>query len=147
MSDRPQPAGLKPSTMPPARGGRVTNIGLTDAARDQATGYIERRKSEMARFIAELARALRGGAGRLDAGPDVASPAKPFVDGLAGSLDALAESIDERGVGELYRDVAGAARRHPEMALLVAIAAGFGALHLVRTSTSAPATAANRSRL
>ncbi len=132
MSNHPEPPGTKPATASPTRTGRVTGIGLTDAARDQAAGYIERRKSEMARFIAELARALRGGSASRDGRSHGTSGTKPFVEGVASSLDALSVTIDERGVGDLYRDVETAARRHPAAALLVALAAVLGVFHLLR---------------
>lgn len=57
MSDHSRPAGTGP--MAAAK----SPAGLADAVRDQATGYVERRKSEAAGFLADLAKALRGGTG------------------------------------------------------------------------------------
>ena len=41
--------------------------GLADAVRDQASGYADRRKTEAAGFLSEIARALCSGGGELDA--------------------------------------------------------------------------------
>ena len=134
MNDCSEPESPNASAAALTRSGRVTGIGLTAAVRAQATGYVERRKDEIVHFLAEIARALHNGNGRTEETSSITSQAKPFVDGVAGSLDAMSRSLDERDVGDLYRDVESVTRRHPEIGLAVVIATVFGAFHLLRSS-------------
>ena len=139
MNEHPKPKGGKPLADKPTKSKPTTGIGLKDAIRDQMTGYVDRRKAEMAGFLSELAKALRGGGEGLDAG----AQGRTFVEGVADGLDALSQDIDRRGLGELYRDVEGAARRHPEAALALAAVAGFTAFRLLRSTAAEPVTDAS----
>ncbi|MCJ2062764.1 hypothetical protein MKK63_08590 [Methylobacterium sp. J-088] len=134
MNDHSQPAGASPTAA-------KSPAGLADAIRDQATGYVDRRKGEAAGFLADLAKALRGDTERIDDGAQV----KSFVHAVADGLDDLSGNIDRRGLHELYRDAKLVVRRYPTASMAVALAAGYGIFHLQRASrTGDPGPTAER---
>ncbi|MCJ2020444.1 hypothetical protein MKK84_23940 [Methylobacterium sp. E-065] len=128
MNDPTRPAGPAPAADGPMQAAR-SPAGLADAVRDQAGGYADRRKSEAASFLSELARALRSGGKELDG----QTQAKPFVHTVAGNLDALSGHVARRGWRELYRDAEVAARSNPLATALVVGALGYGAFHVLRS--------------
>ncbi len=97
--------------------------------REQASDYADRRRTEAAGFLSDLARALRSGGGELNGH----AQAKPFVHTVADNLDALSGRIASRGWRELYRDAGALARGNPLATALVVGALGYGAFHILRS--------------
>ena len=128
MSDPIRPAGPSPVADGPMQAAR-SPAGLADAVRDQASGYADRRKTEAAGFLSDLARGLRSGGSELDGQAQV----KPFVQTLADNLDALSDQVARRGWRDLYRDAEAVARGHPLATALVVGALGYGAFHVLRS--------------
>ena len=131
MNDPTRPAGPPPAADGPMQAAR-SPAGLADAVRDQANGYADRRRTEAAGFLSELARALRSGGGELAEQAQV----KPFVHVVADNLDALSDRVTRRGWRELYRDAEAVARGNPLVAALVIGALGYGAFHVLRSDDS-----------
>ena len=128
MSDPVRPAVPAPVAEGPMQAAK-SPTGLADAVRDQASGYADRRKTEAAGFLSELARALRSGGGELDG----QAQAKPFVQTVADNLNALSDRVARRGWRELYRDAEAVARGNPLPTVLVIGAMGYGAFHVLRS--------------
>ncbi|MCJ2035552.1 hypothetical protein [Methylobacterium sp. J-068] len=128
MNDPTRSAGLSPAVDGPMQAVR-SPAGLADAVRDQASGYADRRRTEAAGFLSELARALRSGGGKLDG----QARAKPFVHTVADNLDALSNHVARRGLRELLRDAEAVARGNPLATALVASALGYSTFHLLRS--------------
>ena len=128
MNDPTRPAGPPPAADGPMQAAR-SPAGLADAVRDQASGYADRRKSEAAGFLSELAQALRSGGGELDGQAQV----KPFVHAVADNLDALSDRVARRGWRDLYRDAEAVAKGNPLATALVVGALGYGTFHVLRS--------------
>ncbi|TXM90917.1 hypothetical protein [Methylobacterium sp. WL116] len=128
MNDPIRPAGPPTAADGPMQAAR-SPAGLADAVRDQASGYADRRKTEAAGFLSELARALRSGGGELDG----QAQAKPFVHVVADNLDALSDRVARRGWRDLYRDAEAVAKGNPMATALVVGTLGYGAFHLLRS--------------
>ncbi|MCJ2074308.1 hypothetical protein MKK68_01350 [Methylobacterium sp. E-016] len=128
MNDPTRSAGPSPAADGPMQAAR-SPAGLADAVRDQASGYADRRRTEAASFLSELARALRSGSDELDG----QARAKPFVHTVADNLDALSDHVARRGLRELLRDAEAVARGNPLATALVAGALGYGTFHLLRS--------------
>ncbi|MCJ2006338.1 hypothetical protein [Methylobacterium sp. J-092] len=131
MTDPIRPAGPPLGANSPMQAAK-SPAGLADAVRDQASGYADRRKTEAAGFLSELARALRSGGGELDAQAQV----RPFVYTVADNLDAFSDRVARRGWRELYRDAEMVARANPLATTLVVGALGYGAFHVLRSGKS-----------
>lgn len=128
MNDPTRPAGPPPAADGPMQATR-SPAGLADAVRDQASGYADRRRTEAAGFLSELARALRSGGGELDG----QAQAKPFVHAVADNLDALSDHVARRGLRELLRDAEAVVRGNPLATAVVVGALGYGTFHLLRS--------------
>lgn len=128
MSDPTRPAGRSPAADGPIREAQ-SRAGLVEAVRDQASGYADRRTTEAAGFLSDLARALRSGAGALDDGAQV----KPFVYTVADNLNALSDRVSRRGWRELFQDAESVARGNPFATAVVVGALGYGAFHVLRS--------------
>ena len=128
MNDPIRPAGPSPAADGPMRAAR-SPAGLADAVRDQASGYADRRRTEAAGFLSELARALRSGGSKHDG----QAQAKLFVHTVADSLDALSDHVARRGLRELLRDAEAVARGNPLATALVVGALGYGTFHIVQS--------------
>ncbi|MCJ2124607.1 hypothetical protein [Methylobacterium sp. J-077] len=128
MNDPTRSVGPSPAADGPMQAAR-SPAGLADAVRDQASGYADRRRTEAAGFLSELARALRSGSDELDG----QARAKPFVHKVADNLDALSDHVARRGLRELLRDAEAVSRGNPLATALVAGALGYGTFHLLRS--------------
>ncbi|MCJ2086987.1 hypothetical protein MKK88_13450 [Methylobacterium sp. E-005] len=128
MNDPTRPAGRPSAADGPMQAAR-SPAGLADAVRDQASGYADRRRTEAAGFLSELASALRSGGGELDG----QARAKPFVHTVADNLDALSKHVARRGLRELFRDAEAVARGNPLATALVVGALGYGTFHVLRS--------------
>lgn len=103
---------------------------FVDSARAQASGYVDRRKNDLAQSVAELARVLRDASQPFDDRPNI----RALVDSAAGGLDQLADTIRSRGVSEIYEDVEDALRRRPAAVAAATLAAGFLLSRFIKAS-------------
>src|SRR3954453_21920140 len=71
------------------------------AAREQATDYADKRKSDVAQSVADFAHSLRESTSTFDDRPNI----KAVVDSAAEGLDHLAGTIRDRSYGEIFSDV------------------------------------------
>ena len=127
MNDPARPAGRQSAVDSPMQAAR-SPAGLTDAVRDQAGGYANRRRTEAAGFLSELARALRSG-GELHG----QTQANSFVHTGADNLDALSGRFAGPGWRELYRDAETLSRSNPLATALVVGALRYGAFHVMQS--------------
>lgn len=100
----------------------------------QFHGYVDKRKTDAARAISDVAAAIRDSGSELGESPHL----KAFFDNAAAGVDELADSVAQRTFGEIYDEVDAAARRHPAAAFAAAALAGFALFRLVRASRIRP---------
>lgn len=105
--------------------------GFVASARDQATGYVDQRKDDVAQSVTDLATSLREACASFKDAPNV----QAFVDSAADGLDQLAESIRERTFSEMFNDVEVAMRRRPALVAGVAVTAGFVLARFIKASS------------
>lgn len=103
---------------------------FVDSAREQATGYVDQRKGDVAQSVADLANALREACKSFDDRPNI----KTFVDNAAGGLEQLADTIRSRSVTEIYSDVEDILRRRPAAVAATTLAAGFLVSRFIKAS-------------
>jgi hypothetical protein len=102
-----------------------------DAARDQATGYVDRRKNDVAQSVADFATSLRDSTASFDDRPNI----RAFVDSAAEGLDQLADSIRQRSFADIYEDIEDVMRRRPAAVAAVTVAVGFLAARFIKASS------------
>lgn len=105
--------------------------GFVASARDQATGYVDQRKDDVAQSVADLANSLREACSSFKDAPNV----QAFVDSAAEGLDQFAESIRERSFAEMFNDVEVVMRRRPALVAGVAVTAGFMLARFIKASS------------
>ncbi|MFE1602809.1 hypothetical protein [Methylobacterium sp. ID0610] len=103
---------------------------LVEAAREQVTGYVDRRKEDAAQSVADFARAIRESGNGLDQQPNV----KAFFDSAAEGLDQLSDTIRQRSFEEFYTDVEAMARRRPAAVAIATFVTGFLAARFIKSS-------------
>jgi hypothetical protein len=101
-----------------------------DAAKEQATDYVDQRKNELAQSVVGFAQSLRESAGSLGERPNI----RALVDSAAGGLEQLAENMRGRSFGDMLDGVEGAVRRRPAVAAMATMAAGFFLARFVKAS-------------
>lgn len=101
-----------------------------DAAREQATDYADRRKSDVAQSVADFANSLRGSTQSFQDRPNI----QAVVDSAAEGLDHLAETIRERSFADIFNDVENVARRRPATVAAVSMAIGFLAARFIKST-------------
>lgn len=101
-----------------------------DSAREQATGYVDRRKDDVAQSVADFATSLREATSSFDDRPNI----RAFVDSAAQGLDQLAGSIRERTVNDIVSDLEHVMRRRPAAVAAVTVAIGFLTARFIRSS-------------
>ncbi|MDQ4136116.1 MAG: hypothetical protein M3158_08040, partial [Pseudomonadota bacterium] len=94
---------------------------LLDSAREQATGFVDQRKNDVAQSVVNLANSLRESGSAFDDRQQI----KALVESAAGGLEQLAESIRSRNLGDVLGDVEDLVRRRPMAAAVATMAAGF----------------------
>lgn len=104
-----------------------------DSAREQATGYVDQRKDALAQSVVELANTLRQSGSAFEDRPAI----RAVVEGAAGSLEQLTETIRSRSFGDIFGDVEGMVRRRPAAAAVATMAAGFLLARFVKASAEA----------
>ena len=101
-----------------------------DSAREQANGYLEGRKNEVADSIGEIAHSLREAMKPFEDRPNIRS----LVDSAAQGLDQVADGIRERSVSELYEGFEDTMRRHPGAFAAGSMVVGFAIARFVKAS-------------
>jgi hypothetical protein len=101
-----------------------------DSAREQATGYVDRRKEDVAQSVTDLATSLREATSSFEDRPNI----RAFVDSAAEGLDQFADSIRERTVTDIFNDVEEVVRRRPAAVAAVTVAIGFLAARFIKSS-------------
>ncbi|GJE42794.1 hypothetical protein [Methylobacterium soli] len=109
-------------------------LGFADAIRGQATGYAEKRKTDVARAVSDAAEAIRGSGSDFASYPHV----KAFFDNAAEGVEELAGDISRRTFAEIYDEVEAAVRRRPGVTVAAAALAGFALFRLFRASEMRP---------
>jgi hypothetical protein len=101
-----------------------------DAARDQATVYVDQRKDAVAQSVADLATSLRESTTSFEDRPNI----RAFVDSAAEGLDQFAESIRERSVADKINEAEQVARQPPALVAAVSVALGFLTARFIKSS-------------
>jgi len=101
-----------------------------DAARDQATVYVDRRKDDMAQSVADFASSLRESTASFEDRPNI----RALVDSAAEGLDQLAGSIRQRSFAEIFNEAEGVVRERPAVVAAVSVALGFLAARFIKSS-------------
>lgn len=105
--------------------------GFVEAARVQATDYAEQRKSDAARSVGDLAKALRESGKTFEDRPNI----RAVMDSAADGLDGLAGTISDRSFAELYADAERVARARPAAVAVAGAVAGFLVARFVKASS------------
>jgi ElaB/YqjD/DUF883 family membrane-anchored ribosome-binding protein len=103
-----------------------------DAAREQATDYVDHRKDAVADSVAELATSLRESTRSFEDRPNI----RAFVDSAAEGLEQLAGSIRERSFADIFNDVEDVVRRRPAVVAAVTVAVGFLTARFIKASAA-----------
>ena len=101
-----------------------------DAAREQATVYVDHRKDGMAQSVADLANSLRESTSSFEDRPNI----RAFVDSAAEGLDQLAESIRERSFADIFNQVEEVVRHRPAAVAAISVALGFLTARFIKSS-------------
>ncbi|MEH3145182.1 MAG: hypothetical protein PGN34_07490 [Methylobacterium frigidaeris] len=106
------------------------SFSLVEAAREQVGGYVDRRKSDAAQSVSDMASALRESGKGLEQQPNV----RAFFDSAADGLEQLSGSIRERSFEEFYSDIEAVARRRPAAVAVATFLTGFLAARFIKAS-------------
>jgi len=101
-----------------------------DAAREQATVYVDQRKDAAAQSVADLATSLREATASFEDRPNIRS----FVDSAAEGLDQLAGSIRERSFADIFNQAEDIVRERPAVVAAVSVALGFLTARFIKSS-------------
>jgi hypothetical protein len=112
---------------------------IFDSAREQATGYVDQRKDQLAQSVADLANTLRQSGGGFDQ-PSI----RAVVESAAGGLEQVAENIRARSFGDMVDNVETMVRRRPAVAAVATMTVGFLLARFVKASSEAAARSAGR---
>lgn len=105
-----------------------------DSAKEQATGFADQRKNDVAQSVVNLANSLRESCSAFEGRPQI----RAVVDSAAGGLEQLADGIRERNFGDMIGDVEDLVRRRPAIAAAATMAAGFLIARFVKASAIGP---------
>jgi hypothetical protein len=108
---------------------------LLDSAREQATGFVDQRKDDLAQSVVNLANSLRDSGSAFEDRQQI----RALVDSAAGGLEQLAENIRGRSLADMLADVEGLVRRRPAVAAAATMAAGFLVARFVKASVNSAA--------
>lgn len=113
---------------------------LLDAARGQATGFVDQRKNETAQSISDFASSLRDSGKTFEDRPNILA----FMGSAADGLEQLADGIRDRSFAEIYAEAEDFARRKPLVLGAVTVAAGFLLARFIKSSADELAETASR---
>ena len=108
--------------------------GLIDAARLQAQDYVERRKSDAAQSVNDLAQTIRNSGRDLGDKPHV----RAFFDSAADGLEQLGSSIERRSLSDFYGEAEALARRAPVAVAVGTFMVGLLAARFIKSSNAPP---------
>ena len=100
------------------------------AAKDQATGYADRRKADVAQSVADFAASLRESTRSFDERPNI----QAVVDSAAEGLEQLADTIRESSYADILADVEAVVRQRPMTFGVASLAVGFLAARFIKSS-------------
>jgi hypothetical protein len=124
----------------PLDSGRVQNSAdiqnFAEAVRTAASGYVDRRKSDVAQAIADVAASIREATAPLDSRPNV----NAFVQAAAEGIDQLAGTLQSRPGAAIVNDFEDVLRRHSTAIALGAVAAGLLAAGYIVSRNRDPRT-------
>ena len=103
---------------------------FVDTAREQAVGYVDRRKDDLAQSVADFANTLRESTRSFEDRPNI----QAFVDGASEGLEELAETIRGRSFAEIFDEVEHVMRRRPTAVAAVTLTAGFLVARFIKAS-------------
>jgi hypothetical protein len=115
---------------------------ILDSAREQATGYVDQRKDDVAQSVVNLANSLRESGSAFEDKQQI----RALVEGAAGGLEQLAEGIRSRSLGDVLGDVEDLVRRRPAAAAVATMAAGFLIARFVKASANSSRSGGQMSR-
>ncbi|MDR7035992.1 hypothetical protein J2X36_000728 [Methylobacterium sp. BE186] len=121
-------------TADPVDAGAESPAGFAQAVRGQTQSYIEKRKSDVARAVADVAGAIRTSGDGFSESPNV----KAFFDNAADGVEEFSAGIERRTAAELYDEVDAAIRRRPGVAVAAAVLAGFALYRVLKPSGLRP---------
>ena len=101
-----------------------------DAAREQATDYVDRRKDDIAQSVADFATSLRESTHSFDERPNI----RAVVDTAAEGLEQLADTIRERTFADFFNDFEDVVRRRPATVAAVTVAVGFLTARFIKST-------------
>lgn len=101
-----------------------------DAAKDQATDFADKRKADVAQSVADLATSLRESTSSFDERPNI----QAVVDSAAEGLEHLADLIRDRSFANIFSDVESIVRRRPITFGVTALALGFVAARVIKST-------------
>jgi len=101
-----------------------------DSAREQAVGYVDHRKDNVAQSVSDLAVSLRESTRSFEDRPNI----RAFVDSAAEGLDQLAGNIRDRSFAEIFSDVEDVVRERPAVVAAVTVAIGFLTARFIKSS-------------
>jgi hypothetical protein len=105
--------------------------GFVNAARGQATDYVDQRKNAVAQSVTDLAQSLRETGKTFEDKPNIHA----FVDNAAEGLEQLAGTIRERSFAEMFNDAEVVIRQRPALFGAVALTAGFVLARFIKASS------------
>ena len=105
--------------------------GFVDAAKAQATDYVDRRRGDAAQSVHDLAKGLRDSSKSFDDKPNI----KAFFDSAAEGLEQLGGSIEKRSFSDLYDDAEAFARKAPVAVAVATFVTGFVVARFVKSSS------------
>ncbi|WP_375459385.1 hypothetical protein [uncultured Enterovirga sp.] len=103
---------------------------IYEAAKEQATGFVDQRKNDAAQSVADLASSLRESGKGFEERPNI----QAFVGTAADGLEQLATGLRERSFADIYADVEDYARRSPATVGAVAVISGFLLARFIKSS-------------
>ncbi|WP_443136599.1 hypothetical protein [Methylobacterium sp. Leaf399] len=108
--------------------------GFVEAAKVQATDYVDRRKGDAAQSVHDLAKGLRDSSKTFDDKPNI----KAFFDSAAEGLEQLGGSIESRSFADFYDDAEAFARRAPVAVAVATFVTGFMVARFIKSSSVSP---------
>ena len=107
---------------------------LANAVRDQAQGYVDKRKADATRIVSDVSDAIRDTGSSFEGLPQL----KAFFDHAALGVDELAQDISRRSFTEMYDEVHAAVRRRPTLATAAVALAGFALFRIMNAPRVRP---------
>jgi len=101
-----------------------------DAAREQATVYVDARKDAVAQSVADFATSLRTSTASFEDRPNI----RAVADSAAEGLDQLADSIRQRSFAEIFSEGERLVRDRPGTVAAVTLVLGFVAARFIKAS-------------